>query len=396
MYILQRRVLTDLLQVFSGVATALTLMLVVVGVVGEATKSGLGPVQILQILPYIIPSLLPFTIPATFLLTVCVVYGRMSGDQEITAMKSAGINVLEILWPAFILGAVLSFGTLLLTDLFVPWSRAKIEYVITTAMEDIFLDILRANNQFHDTARGLAVTARRVDGRKLIDPTFRYTLPGPGGQSALIAAREATLKFDLEHQQVLLLLKDGHMETPGGTTVAIRDDEQRAFPMPMQSNGLIPPRNMSMQTIRRELSDRIVDYDRMQDRRIIDSAFWLSTGRFEELFPDKQIATNRKLDEHVERRQKLITEIHSRIALACSCFFFALVGSPFAIQQGKRQFLTSFAICFTPILLVYYPTVLLSMNLSREGILNPAWAMWCGNAGLGLAASVILRQVLRH
>lgn len=91
-----------------------------------------------------------------------------------------------------------------------------------------------------------------------------------------------------------------------------------------------------------------------------------------------------------------MTEIHSRIALACSCFFFSLVGSPFAIQQGKRQFLTSFAICFTPILLIYYPTVLLTMNLSRAGDLNPVWGMWIGNAGLALTAASVLRKVLRH
>lgn len=283
MYILQRRVLKDLLQVFGGVATALTLMLVVVGVIGEATKSGLGPNEILKILPYVVPSLLPFTIPATFLLTVCVVYGRMSGDQEITAMKSAGINVIEILWPAFILGATLSLGTLLLTDLFVPWSRAKIEHVITTAMEDIFLDLLRARNDFHDPARGIAVTTHRVEGRRLIEATFRYTLPG--GQSALITAREATLKFDLQNQQILLDLKDGQMETPGGTSVKIRDRELQSFPLPTKSNGPMPPRNITIQDIRAELASIDGDYARLQERRVINTALALSTGRFEDLLP---------------------------------------------------------------------------------------------------------------
>jgi lipopolysaccharide export system permease protein len=394
MYILQRRVLKDLLQVFGGVATALTMMLVVVGVIGEATKSGLGPTEILKILPYVVPSLLPFTIPATFLLTVCVVYGRMSGDQEITAMKAAGINVIEILWPAFILGATLSLGTLLLTDLFVPWSRAKIEYVITTALEDIFLDKLRNHNQFEDTAKGISVSCDRVDDRRLINPTFRYTLPG--GQSAHITAREATIQFDLKNQEILLDLKDGFMVTPGGVSMKIREHEKRSFPLPTQSTGPMPPRNISMQDIRAELAQIDVDYARTQERRVIDTTLFLSTGRFEELIPARQSPVDRTLTTHEERRQKLVTEIHSRIALACSCFFFALVGSPFAIQQGKRQFLTSFAICFAPILLLYYPTVLLTMNLAREGNLNPVWGMWIGNVGLALAAASVLRRVLRH
>ncbi|MSR57016.1 MAG: YjgP/YjgQ family permease [Planctomycetaceae bacterium] len=393
MRILQRAVLKDLLWVFSGVATALTLLLVVVGVIGEATKSGLGPVQILQILPYIVPSLLPFTIPATFLLTVCVVYGRMSGDQEITAMKAAGINVLDVLWPAFVLGAMLSLGTLMLTDLFVPWARARIEHVVTTAMEEIFLDVLRAHNQFSDPARGLAIQVGRVDDRKLMDATFRYTLPS--GQTTLIACRQATLQFDLAGQQVLLDLHDGTIETPGGTGLDFEHIE-RPFPLPMQSSGPMPPRNITIQNIRRELATIVGESERLQQRRVLAAAFSLSTGSFDELLPAAQQPFDKKQVDHKERRQKLTTELHSRIALACSCFFFGLVGSPFAILQGKRQFLTSFALCFIPILLLYYPSVLLSMNLAREGVMHPAWGMWIGNAGLTLAAAVIMKKVLRH
>lgn len=393
MGIMQRRVLKDLLQVFGGVATALTLMLVVVGVAGEASKNGLGPVQILRILPFIVPSLLPFTIPATFLLTVCVVYGRMSGDQEVTALKAAGINVVEILWPAYILGAVLSLGTLLLTDLFVPWARYQIEAVITAEMEEIFLDVLRAHNQFTDARKGLAITVGRVEGRKLIEPTFRYGLQN--GQSALIAAREATIQFDLRNQQVLLDLHDGHVETPNGITLGF-EHEQRPFPLPIDSKGPTAPRNISIQNIRKELDDIRMESSRLRQRQVIATAFSLSTGAFGELRADGGQTIERKLNENIERGQKLNTEIHSRIALACSCFCFALVGSPFAIQQGKRQFLTSFALCFLPILLLYYPAVLLTMNLSREGFLNPIWGMWVGNAGMMIAAGYLLRAIWRH
>ena len=106
--LLQRYILYELLKVFTFLLSILTILLVFVGVFREATMSGLGPIQALRILPYVVPNLLPFTIPATLLLTVSVVYGRMSGDQEITAAKAAGINVLSLLWPSFLLGAVLS------------------------------------------------------------------------------------------------------------------------------------------------------------------------------------------------------------------------------------------------------------------------------------------------
>ena len=61
----------------------------------EATKNGLGPQQILDILPFVVPSLLPFSIPATYLLTICVVYGRLAGDNEITAVKAERVNQIS-------------------------------------------------------------------------------------------------------------------------------------------------------------------------------------------------------------------------------------------------------------------------------------------------------------
>src|SRR5262245_2791611 len=144
MRILQRCVFSDLLRIFSLSIFVLTVLLVVMGVAGEAAKNGLGAEQIIKIIPYIIPSLLPYTIPATLLLTVCIVYGRMAGDDEIAAIKAAGINVFAVLGPSFVMGAILSLGTFILTDQFIPMGRARIERIITLAMEDIFLDGLRA------------------------------------------------------------------------------------------------------------------------------------------------------------------------------------------------------------------------------------------------------------
>ena len=92
MKLLQRYIMGELVRVFALLVVVLTVMLVFVGLFQEATERGLGTVQILQILPFVVPSMLPFTIPATLLLAVCVVYGRISGDLEVIAANAAGIS----------------------------------------------------------------------------------------------------------------------------------------------------------------------------------------------------------------------------------------------------------------------------------------------------------------
>src|SRR5690606_1132547 len=103
-----------------------------------------------------------------------------------------------------------------------------------------------------------------------------------------------------------------------------------------------------------------------EQKQMIETVFALSRGSFAGFTRDSERGYERRLGDAIERYNKLYTEIHSRLALACSCFFFALVGRPYAIQQGRRQFLTSFALCFVPILVVYYPIVLVTMTLGKD------------------------------
>jgi len=392
MRLLQRYVLLELLRVFLLALTGLTLMLTFVGVVGEATRNGLGPKLILQILPFIVPSLMPFTIPATLLLTVTVVYGRMSGDQEVTAIKAAGINVLSIIMPSIIMGLVLSLGTFVLTDQFIPWAKSRSKQIIAAGMEEIFLDILKAKHKFSDDQRGLSISVTGVDGRKLINPNIR--IKPNDGNAVIIHAEAATMSFDVEKNEIRLQLWNGQISTPGGgVTRFVKED--RALPLPKEISEA-HPRDIPITRIYEELALTTDKRDVEEHRRLIRTAIALTHGNFDSL-DTQAFEPGIWRDVYIKRRaDKLRTEIHSRYALAGSCFFFVLLGSSFSIYHGKSQFLTNFFVCFMPILMVYYPVVMLMMNLSKSGSVHPGWAMWVANAILLVAGLVTLRKVLQH
>lgn len=392
MRLLQRYVLGELIRVFAFVLSLLTVLLVFVGVLREVSENGLGPFQALQILPYVVPSLLPFTIPATLLLTVCVVYGRIAGDQEITAAKAAGINVLSLLWPSFWLGCLLALCSLVLADRVIPWAVANIQRTVTNAMEDIFLDVLRSQHQVSDPDRGYSITVMDVRGKTLIMPTFQYT---PRGHAPVtIQAAEATLQFDLDRQQVMLHLMEGVVDVPGHARVVF-DREDHPFPLPHKI-AQPKPRHLSIQDIRRLTREVKSRQREFQQRRDLDTAMALALGDFAQFTSERFRSFAHQLEFDRVDLCKLRTEIHSRFAMSCSCLCFALVGGPFSILQGRRQFLTSFFLCFLPILLVYYPVVLLMQNLSKSGTVSPVWSMWVGNLAVMVAAMLILRRVVRH
>ena len=67
MKILTRYVLSELLQVFLVTLTALTLFMLIVGLVKEAQQQGLGLLQILMLVPYVLPEAMRFAVPGTML-----------------------------------------------------------------------------------------------------------------------------------------------------------------------------------------------------------------------------------------------------------------------------------------------------------------------------------------
>jgi lipopolysaccharide export system permease protein len=259
---------------------------------------------------------------------------------------------------------------------------------------------LRTKSEYHDGPHGISIMVSAVGPRKspkdrpkLIRPIFRYRLPT--GEVTTISAREATIRFNLEEQEVELNLMEAEMLMPSGDYMKF-EQEKRSFPLPAPTDSLKAPRNMTIAGIRREIQTLTRERKVLQEKQLVGTVLSLSTGQFQQLTASDPGAWERQEAERRERQNKLRTEIHSRIALSCSCMFFVLLGSPFSILYGRRQFLTNFAICFAPILGGYYPLILVFMNLCRGGIVNPIWGMWVANVALLGVALTVLRKVLRH
>ena len=388
--LLHRHIFGQLLRVFCGVLAVLTLLMIVGGAFQEVSEHGLGVFQTLQILPYIIPSLLPFAIPVAVLLTVCIVYGRMAAEQEITAAKAAGIPVLTLLWPALFLGGLLSAGSLMLTDQAIPWSVGNIRRVVALAMEDIVLDMLTTHNELALPKAGMSISIRGVSGHTLQRPIVRFT--AAGGQQITAQARRANLKFDASQGRILLKLTDCHLDVPGRGSMWMAE-ETRALPLPGGLNRT-KARHMSIETLKLKLGQENERLRQLEEQRVVQACFHLTTGDFSNWTPN-QTAENTPRHSGI-KPTVLRTEMHSRIAFSSSCFFFVLLGAPLAITQARRQVLTNFLTCFLPIIIVYYPVVMLCISQSRAGKVDPAWAMWIGNAILFLAGSIIFRRCCRN
>ncbi len=109
MNILQRYIARSYISAFLLGMIVLTFVLSI-GLLVKATQlviKGLDPKLILNFLAVSIPESFSFTIPLAVLVSALLVFGRLSSDGEMSAMKACGINLWNIVFPIVIFGLLL-------------------------------------------------------------------------------------------------------------------------------------------------------------------------------------------------------------------------------------------------------------------------------------------------
>ena len=198
--LLFRMVMFELSRVFIVALIAITMILLLAGIVTEAGQHGLAPRQILAAIPLLIPSTLPYTIPATTLFAVCVVYGRLSQDNEILAIRAAGINVFEVIKPGLVLGVAMSLMTMLLYFQIIPVTHAMLRALVFHDAEELLYTMLGKQGTLSHANLPYAMIVKGVQGRKLIHPTFKRR-DAKGDIDLVAQAREADLRVNLAKGQ---------------------------------------------------------------------------------------------------------------------------------------------------------------------------------------------------
>ena len=393
MTILSRYVFAELLKIFLLSLFALTAVMLLIGMVREGSDHGLTFAQIAQLFPFVLPDALRCTVPATILFAVVVVYGRMSGMNEIVALKAMGISPMVVLWPAFILAFLLSLATAWLNDVAVSWGRAGIQSLVIESLEDIAYSMLRTEKAFNQ--KQFSILVKRVEGRKLIQPTITIQQSGESAPITLTAA-EAEIHSDTDKMELTFVCRNGECRLGPDAGYSFIDEERFPFPLgEAAGGGSVMPSGMALRIIPDEIAKQEAKIDLFDRDRAAKAAFQMITGDMAGL-TSEEWRTNESLENaYAEHLSRLETEPHRRWSGGFACLCFALVGAPVAIWRRNADYMTSFGACFLPILALYYPLLMMSVSQAKHGTL-PGSSVWLGNIVVTIVGLAVLRHVLRY
>jgi lipopolysaccharide export system permease protein len=391
--ILQRSILAELFKVFIPSLIGITGLIVLATIVKEASDRGLSPEQILVAISLIVPSMMPFIIPPTSLFAACVVYGRLAHDNEILAVKAAGINILHVLWPATILGLGMSGILFVMYAHLIPSSFHVFRTAIVNDAEEYVLAFLKRDHEIRRTELNLnwEIWVEQVHGRQLRNAIFKRRDAAKQHYDVIARAQQAEIRVDRDKKEVVVVMRHGEFIDEAGKNRVHFEEREYSVPLPeMDKKRIASPRELTWLQL---MADR-QEYS-AKSNELAEKLRALEPDTRPEIQPQRNVL---RFDQNLceQRLRSLSVELHLRPALACGCFFFVLVGCPVGIWFSRSDYLSAFITCFLPIVFVYYPLHLCFSNFAKDGKVDPFLAHWVANGVIALIALVLFRKLLKN
>jgi lipopolysaccharide export LptBFGC system permease protein LptF len=397
--ILSRLVLYQVVTTFCLALVAVTGLVVVLGALFEGPKTGLDPISILQVTPYIIAPSLPYTIPACLLFACTSVFSQMSGSNEIIAVKAAGIDAMRLVRPVFTLAVLVAVGCVVLSDRVIPWCRAQLRTNLLGDMEKTLFTYLRQKSCIAGPNFPYELYVSDIEGTRLVQPIIKHRRES-GGYDMVLQAREATLAIvpsaDVAGQAVIeMRLVDGALSTDPGNSAYFRDRTER-IPLPDLIKGdrlAVDDQDfagLDEQTRMYRLEAEKAKYE----AAIVMSSALLQGDPVNVAWPAQPILD--KIEVADSMAYRAACEKYQRIARSMAAIPFVILGCPVSIFFRRRDALPAFFVCFLPIITVYYPTMLLMYNFLKVSQSEFYALLWLPSLLTVLLAIPFIRKVIQH
>jgi lipopolysaccharide export system permease protein len=365
--ILHRYLFREILVPFAlglGIFTFVLLLARLLKLVELVVNRGVPAAQVVQIFLLLLPAFLEVTVPMAMLLAILVAFGRLSADTEITAMRSSGVSLYQLIPPVATFVVLVTIATGALSC----WARPWANRALRTAMWDIARSRATAGLKpqiFNDDFPGLIIYAEQIDTNA--DRLERVLIADDRDpqQQNTVFAREGTMISDVERETITLRLLNGTIHT---NDAAANASYQTAF----ESYDVNLDLRAAVADVREHAGDDPKE---------------LTIGQLRDT-----IATKEADGQPV--RSELV-EYHRKFSIPFACIVFGLVAMPLGVQPARAVRSRGFAVSLV-IIFAYYILLSTGQGFAEQGRIAPALGLWLPNAVLGTLGLALFRRAGRE
>jgi len=339
---------------------------------------------------------LPFVVgvcaPLGSLIAGVVTFGRMAENNEIQAIRAAGIPAYRILLPTGAACGLLMLGMVGFNGFVVPESQHRVRNLLTDVARKKPAMRIR-EGVFMDDFPGYLMNIGSIDQRRSTVRNVVIFETGKGkGTPGFVTAPRGEISYTEDDRYMVLTLYDGEMHELGDSNDYRRlSFRKHVINVPMDVELIRHDREYrgDDEMTLLQLSDQI----RQLRKEGADITVKVRSARLEAA---KSGPAKLKLEELVTRLHYKRLEagryeaaFHKGLSLAFSAFFFVLFGAPVGLLLRRGGVGTGFIVGLV-FFAVYYVLLLVGENLAESGKLSPFIGMWLPNIILVLPVIELL------
>jgi lipopolysaccharide export system permease protein len=339
--------------------------------VRKVTEAGLNLDTALMVLLYRMPEFVSYAFPMSMLLSTLATYGRLSGDSELIALRSVGINVYRLVLPAIIVSLIVTGITFLFNEFVVPQANYQAEVTLESALESEDRANFQEENIFYQEYEEVEQANSDDDEPKSVLSRLFYAEEFDGKVMrgiTLIDRSQGQIDQIITAESAIWNMKENRWDFYNGIIYVIN-------PTGSYRN-IVRFEHQELQLPRTPLDIALTDKSSSQ-MNITELQDWI-----EDL----------KQSGDYTNVRKLRVQLHQKIALPFICLVFGLVGSALGTRPQNKSKATSFGLSIL-IIFAYYLTGFITGAIGITGVIHPFWAAWIPNfLGFGAGGFLLVQS----
>jgi len=419
---------------------------------GLLIGKGLRLIVIFELIYLNLAWIFALVIPMAVLIATLMTFGRLSGDNEVIAMKSCGVSFYYTITPVLIAAAIIGYGIIEFNNKVLPDANHKARLL----MSDIWrkkpsLSFEEGIFSEKDMIENYRILLKKIDKNSnwVYDVTI-FDRSEPDLQRTIIAER-GTMEFSKEKEVLILTLYNGEVhdvDLKNLENYKRLSFEKNRIQIPVSNmqlrrslEGARGDREMSAQDMLAEvqIERKSLEKSKSELARIFRERLQLEFSTIDpvidyimeknyvekkdiRMFAEKYSGRDYS-EEEIERmaetyeRNKgmmqlimtqvnmienskqyiygLMVEVHKKYSIPVACLVFVLVGAPLGVmaRSGGIGVSGGLSILF---FLFYWSFLIGGEELANRMIITPLWAMWSANVIVGAIGLYLMISSVRE
>lgn len=327
-------------------------------------SKGVDVVTVMKLFLYLIPYLLSFTVPMSMLTAVLLVFGRLSSDNEITAIRASGVNMYIIATPVLVVGLVLSLILFVVNDRVLPYAHFASRKVLKDIGTKNPASYLEAGT-FIKTFKKYIIFIYGIEGNRL--NKVRIYEPQPEGRpTRTIIANSGEFIVVPDNKILKLILYNGTSDEPN----------------PKDPNKFY---KLNFQTYEFPLSFAELEKGELGKKP--------RDMTIDEL--KAQIEIQRRSENGKEEVAPLSVELHKKGAISFATLAFIMIGLPLGIKTHRSEKSIGFGLSLA-VIIVYYLLLAGASALALREKANAGVAIWSPDVVLAAFGMSLFHKVSKR